>query len=275
MIKITSLCDNYIKNKKMWAMEGNATLIEVDDYKILYDVGRNHEILLHNLDVLGIKPQQITHVVASHAHYGHTGSFAVDKNLFENAIVLYGSKFDTPKYKLKDNQHKKVDNARLHHCITTYYNAICVQDHYKITPDVITYKVPHVWPTNFAADEKHLVLVDDKFEKDAFEEELALSINTSKGLIVLTGCAHRGVRNTLEQAKKLHGTDAIWALIGGTHIFDDKQLVAQYVDEVQQLNVQYVAPSHCTGCYGKAYILDALPDKFLHYSTGVELKFDK
>ena len=273
MIKVTSLSDNINDNKKMWAAEGNCILIEVASIKILYDTGRDMDVVLHNLNVLDISPDDINYIILSHGHMGHSGAFRGCYSQFKNATIIYGEYFHLPKFKSKSAELKSVKNTDVLSGIEKDHEYISVRDYYEIVKGyVYVFTIPIVKKQIF--ENKYLVQVDNKYAVDEFKEELAVCINSSNGLLVFSGCAHRGVYNTVLRAQQLSNNSNVYAVLGGTHILNDRELADEYCTDMQKLNVSRVYPSHCTGYLGRYYIKEQMKEKYGYFSTGVSLEFD-
>ena len=273
MIKVTSLSDNINDNKKMWAAEGNCILIEVGAIKILYDIGRDMEVILHNLKVLQISPDEINYIVLSHGHMGHSGAFRNNYSQFKNATVIYGEYFSNPKFKQKEAVLKAVNNGENLSAVKGGHKTVSVKDFYEVIAGCLyVFTIPLARKKVF--ENKYLVKVGDEYQTDEFKDELAVCINTSKGLLVFSGCAHRGVYNTVKRAQQLCNTSNVYAVIGGTHILNDKTLAEEYCKDIINLKVKKVYPSHCTGYLGRYYIKERLEEKYGFFSTGVSLEFD-
>ena len=100
-------------------------------------------------------------------------------------------------------------------------------------------------------------------------KEQSLIINSKKGLIVITGCAHAGILNVLKKAKKLTGKDEIYLVLGGFH-----HPPISTVKEFRKLKVKKVAPSHCTGDLVREAFKKEYKGDFIEYGVGkiIEIK---
>jgi len=88
-----------------------------------------------------------------------------------------------------------------------------------------------------------------EYEKHTFREEIAVYINIKdKGLVVITGCSHTGIRNIIKHGQKLTGIDKIYALIGGFHKeMDNSENIEEIVSFIEQLDPEITCGMHCTG----------------------------
>jgi 7,8-dihydropterin-6-yl-methyl-4-(beta-D-ribofuranosyl)aminobenzene 5'-phosphate synthase len=107
------------------------------------------------------------------------------------------------------------------------------------------------------------------------EDDQALVINVrDKGLVVLAGCAHAGIVNTVEYAKEISGNAKVLAIIGGFHLAlasDDE--IQQTIDHIKSLNPRVIAPSHCTGFTAQSYFASQMPDAFIEGVVGATYSF--
>jgi 7,8-dihydropterin-6-yl-methyl-4-(beta-D-ribofuranosyl)aminobenzene 5'-phosphate synthase len=102
-----------------------------------------------------------------------------------------------------------------------------------------------------------------RFQRDRFEEEQAIVITTRQGLVVLVGCSHRGVVNTLYRAVELAGDTRVLAVIGGTHLgAASQEQIEQTIGALRELDVGTTVACHCTGFRAAARLAAALGDRF-------------
>ncbi|MEA3241940.1 MAG: MBL fold metallo-hydrolase [Pseudomonadota bacterium] len=105
-------------------------------------------------------------------------------------------------------------------------------------------------------------------------DDQALYVETSEGLIVLLGCGHSGVINTLEYIQKLSGGKPIHAVIGGMHLLRaTPERLAFTGSSLSRMQVQYLAPNHCTGLEAVCYFKNRFPDAFHESRVGASHAF--
>ena len=108
--------------------------------------------------------------------------------------------------------------------------------------------------------------------QDPLADDLSLVIDTDFGLVVILGCAHRGIVNTLMQAYKVTGKDNIYAAIGGTHLIHaNKERLEETAHALLKMGVQHLGVSHCTGFKAAAYLAEVFGDRFFHNNAGTRL----
>jgi len=117
---------------------------------------------------------------------------------------------------------------------------------------------------------------EGKESPDAIEDDSALVMNVSgKGLVILSGCAHSGIVNTVRYARKLTNMEKVHAIMGGFHLagpaFADA--VAPTINDLKEINPDYIIPTHCTGRGTVAEIERNMPGKFILNMSGTKLTF--
>jgi 7,8-dihydropterin-6-yl-methyl-4-(beta-D-ribofuranosyl)aminobenzene 5'-phosphate synthase len=120
-----------------------------------------------------------------------------------------------------------------------------------------------------AIDQGLFVKHNGEMSQDPLADDLSLIIPTEKGLIVILGCAHRGVINHLRQAQKVTGNNAIHAVIGGTHLFRaPESQIEQAVKAMKEMKVEKLGLSHCTGFPAAARIAQEFGNRFFLNNAG-------
>jgi 7,8-dihydropterin-6-yl-methyl-4-(beta-D-ribofuranosyl)aminobenzene 5'-phosphate synthase len=107
---------------------------------------------------------------------------------------------------------------------------------------------------------------------DPLADDLALVISADFGLVVVLGCAHRGVVNTLLHAQALTGRGDVYAVIGGTHLISASEArLAETASAIKTMGVRRVGVSHCTGFAASAYLARELGEAFFLMNAGTTL----
>lgn len=115
----------------------------------------------------------------------------------------------------------------------------------------------------------------DEFLPDDLDEDQAIVINVKhKGLVVLAGCAHSGIVNTVDHAKVISRIDRIWAIIGGFHLAKTKDEEIQLtIDAIKAVEPELIVPCHCTGFRAASRFADQMPDAFKEGVVGATYLF--
>lgn len=275
------------------AENGISILVEVyagrHTRRILFDVGLTGTVLQHNLRVLGVNPDVIDHVVISHGHPDHFGGIHGLLDLVEHPlpVATHADAF-LPRYAVMgDGRTSAVYNARFMPEQLDRSGATPV-----ITADPLdlglgaftTGVIPRT--TAFEAPQPAVVLgspglyqVDREgaWRRDDVMDEMGLVIDVrDAGLIVLTGCAHAGVVNTLRQAKVVCGDRPIRAVMGGFHLgfpTTPPENVDLTSAALAELDVATVMPMHCSGLRAHSAFSRDLSRQYVQPSVGTVLRF--
>lgn len=115
----------------------------------------------------------------------------------------------------------------------------------------------------------------DAFKRDRLEDDQSIVINVEgKGLVVLTGCAHSGVVNTVKYAQEISGVDKVFAILGGFHLAPASEHdIARTIDEIESLQPALITPTHCTGFQAIAEFARRMPDQFVLGVVGTRYLF--
>ena len=285
-LKITTLSENTADNLGFLAEWGLSILVESDNANILLDAGQTISAG-HNAAKLGIDLHKVDKIVLSHGHTDHTGGLMDVLGLIGKKIEIVAHP-DVVDAKYSGKQEDKRKNIGLPfqmpelESLGAKFNLS--KEPVKLTPEIMTTgEVPMI--TDFEQIESERFFVKDdsfKWHPDELKDDLALIINTMSGLIVVLGCGHRGVINTLYHAQKLTGRKEIRMVIGGCHLINSPiERVYLTIAALKELDVQKVGVSHCTGLEASGIMAQELGDRFFYNNactqitvTDTEIKVD-
>ncbi|MCK4975685.1 MAG: MBL fold metallo-hydrolase [Anaerolineales bacterium] len=116
---------------------------------------------------------------------------------------------------------------------------------------------------------------EDSFQRDEIEDDQAIVINLKdKGLLVLSGCAHAGIVNTVNYARQISGVDKVWAVMGGFHLARaSDEDIQRTINDLVKLEPALIVPSHCTGFNAICQFAKQMPDAFVLGLVGTEYLF--
>ena len=208
-LTITVIYDNYLAQESLQTAWGFACLITGPERTILFDTGGDGAVLLANMAKLGIDQVMIDLVVLSHQHWDHIGGIYHFLNAHARVQIYLPHSFST---------HFKQDLQRYG------VEIVAVQAARQICPGVYS-----------------------TGDLEGPIREQALLLQTPKGMIIITGCAHPGIVKIIQQAKAVLPED-ILLVMGGFHLMNHREeTIMDVVSEFRALGVRYVAASHCTG----------------------------
>ena len=213
-IRITTLSEN-TANFGFLAEWGISILVEVDQTKILLDTGMSYS-LVHNAQILGVDLRTIDWVVLSHAHPDHTGGlreFLMRKG--ECQIIGHPDIWANKHVRFEPGKERyngiPFSREELESLSAKF---IMTKEPFSITDRIMTTgEIPMVTAYE-DIDDRLNVKENGKLKPDTIADDLALIINADFGLVVILGCAHRGVVNILRHAKNLTGIQKVFMCYG-------------------------------------------------------------
>lgn len=237
LCRITVLFNNIPQASELQTGWGFACLVEGFKQTVLFDTGCDGRVLLANMHHLGIDPQAVDAVVLSHSHIDHIGGLKafIDQN----------------------------------HAVTVF----------------LPHSFPHTVRRRLADLSIQTVLVSEP--RQLFEgvyssgemgdgiKEQALILDTARGLVIITGCAHPGVVQIVMKARHYLNKD-VFLLMGGFHLAGLNHLqITNCLQTLRSLGVKKVAPSHCTGVAARACFEEMWGDDFIPGGCGAVIRFPR
>ena len=276
-LKITTLSENTADDLGLLAEWGLSILVDTGDTSILLDTGQTISVG-HNAEALGIDLHKVDKIVLSHGHADHTGGlFDVLGQIGKKVEVIAHPDVLLDRYSGKQEDKRKNVGLpfQLQELERLGAKFKLSKKPVKITPDIMTTgEVPMVTDFEQIDPDRFFVKEDTAWRPDELKDDLALIINTRPGLIVILGCGHRGMINTLYHAQKLTGRKEIRMVIGGCHLMNSPvERVYRTIEALKELDVQKIGVSHCSGQEASAIIAQELGDRFFYNNacTGIDI----
>jgi 7,8-dihydropterin-6-yl-methyl-4-(beta-D-ribofuranosyl)aminobenzene 5'-phosphate synthase len=233
-IRLTIVYDNNTLDEKLDPGWGFSCFIKGLEKSILFDTGGNGKILLSNMEKLEIPAEAVDLVILSHAHQDHTGG--LDELLRKNPkIEVWVPEFFSKSF--KETVKKKGTSL------------VEVENFQKICEKAYTTGVIQGWI-----------------------KEQSLALDTDKGLVVMTGCAHPRIVNIIAVAKELLEKD-IYLVLGGFHLVGfAKNDIMEIIDTFRAQGVKKVGPCHCSGEEARQLFAEEYKDDFIDIGAGKEIE---
>ncbi|MFO8088721.1 MAG: MBL fold metallo-hydrolase [Desulfatiglandaceae bacterium] len=273
-LRITVLVDNVTGGDPAtlnWFFQGEyalSMLVETEDRVILFDTGLASAVV-HNARLLGIDFSRIDTVVLSHGHEDHVGGLReVLRRTGPVDVVAHPSIWDVKYGKLGDVERYVGIPFRREELESLGARFLMSEDPVSIGKYALTTgEVPLI--TEYEqVDPACCVKVDGMLEPDPLADDLSLVVRTAEGLVVIMGCAHRGMINHLLRAREVTGEERIHAVVGGTHLSSASgQRISDTVKDLTAMAPSVIAPCHCTEFRGMSMLAHAFGDRFLEIHT--------
>jgi 7,8-dihydropterin-6-yl-methyl-4-(beta-D-ribofuranosyl)aminobenzene 5'-phosphate synthase len=270
---ITVLVDNSASKPGLLAEHGLAVWLNLGTQCLLFDTGQTNA-LLANARQLGLDLGAVDTVVLSHGHYDHCGGLADVLHLAASGAVIYSHPDAIrPKYRQADSGVRYIGMPA--HCLELLRqrgaNLRTVTAPIEIAPGLfLTGEIPRSHSEE--QDEEGFRQDAEGRQVDPLLDDQSLFLQTPAGTVVLLGCAHAGVINTLDYVRHLTGGHPIHAVLGGMHLrLASDERIAWTLDALRQFSIEKLYPAHCTGAKAVAALGAAFPGRCFPCGVGTTL----
>lgn len=234
-MRVICLYDNNSHLKGLENGWGLSYYIEHNGHKIIFDTGDDSSKLQYNIERLNINPENVDYLILSHNHWDHTGGLKTILNKNRDMVVYFGSSFP---YKFR----KELSDHNI--------------DYFTITKATPIYKDLFVGPEM----------------QRIGPPEIALALRHKKGLVIMTGCAHPGIVNVIEELQKSICKD-VYMVLGGFHLYHDTiRRAKEVIEEFRNLGIQKVSPCHCTGDIAIKAFQEEYQGNFIQGGSGLKIE---
>lgn len=249
--KLTTLCENYVPagGRGLLGEHGLAILIETPEETILFDTGQGLG-LVRNAQILGKDLCGVGQVVLSHGHYDHSGglgyllamgtpfTLTAHPRCFERKVGRFPGRADA-----------EIGCPVAREAVEEGATAISLSTAPTRLATGVTTTGEIPLENDFESVDQVLLREDDgQLVADEVLDDLSLVLETRSGLVVLLGCAHRGVINNLRRACEVTGRSDIHTVVGGMHLSRASAgQMERTLEELRRLKVRCLVPGHCTG----------------------------
>ena len=273
-LSITTLSENTAGIDGCLGEWGLSFLVESDEARILFDTGQSISTV-HNAELMGVDLSQVDKIVLSHGHFDHTGGLKqVLSQMGKEIEVIAHPDIWQAKYAISDSGESRYigipfSRGELEDLGAKFH---LTAEPVAISESIMTSgEVPMV--TDYEDIEPSLVVKENgNFRPDVFRDDQALFIKTPAGLVVVLGCAHRGIINTLYHAQKLSGVKGIDTVVGGCHLVNaSEERLWQTIAALKQLGVKRLGVCHCTGLAASAIMAPEFGEGFFFNNVGTVL----
>jgi 7,8-dihydropterin-6-yl-methyl-4-(beta-D-ribofuranosyl)aminobenzene 5'-phosphate synthase len=274
-LNVTLLAENTAEGRGIRGEHGLAFWIERDGQRILFDTGQGL-VLADNAKRLDVELAAADALVLSHGHYDHTGGVAQVLAAVNRELPVYAHPAALEaKYHAAGSGVREIGMpAACRQALETQAQLILSTTGSTIAEGIRTSgEIPRIHPEEIS--DEHFCLDAAGQVVDPIADDQALIVGTGSGVVVLLGCAHAGLVNTLDHVRELTNGAPIRAVVGGMHLRNaTPERLEWTVRELQRFNIARLYPMHCTGFAAAATLWKALPGRVQVAGAGTTLTFD-
>jgi 7,8-dihydropterin-6-yl-methyl-4-(beta-D-ribofuranosyl)aminobenzene 5'-phosphate synthase len=297
-MNITCLVDNSAqRGSRFWGEHGLSFLIETEAGRVLYDTGQSGTVLLHNLEVLDIDPATIEALAISHAHYDHTGGLTALLKRTRPVLPLYAHPdLFGERFSQRQAPPQSIGLPLARESLQARTSLRLGTEPQEMWPGIWTsgaiaerpepegrsahhlVRAPEAHAPASGAPEAHAPAsgAPEGWVPDPYRDDMSLVVESSQGLILLCGCCHAGLLNTISHVERTFGRPIV-ALAGGMHLLNATAEHLRRVGELlaAQESVQRIYVNHCSGEVGYVSLLLSLgPHTVRPCPAGTELDLE-
>ena len=248
-MRLTCVVDNSVsRGSDLWGEHGLSFLIQTPAGNALWDTGQSGTVLEHNLRELKLDQVELAGLALSHAHRDHTGGLDVVASRYPQVPIYAHEAIFRERYSRREGVIREIGGiAAKQNALIAAGNLRLSRDSQEIVPHVSTTGGIRCRPFPQSASPNLLVRQGDKFVADTFSDDMSLVLEVDGGLVLLCGCCHAGLRNTLAAVRSQYKKPLL-AIIGGTHLLDaDDAELGALVAILQAEHAPKLYLNHCTG----------------------------
>jgi 7,8-dihydropterin-6-yl-methyl-4-(beta-D-ribofuranosyl)aminobenzene 5'-phosphate synthase len=251
--------------------------------RLLLDSGLDAFAASHNADVLDLDLSYCESFISSHGHIDHAGGLLNLRNKMNKVqgipLILHEDAFRNRLVKFQDG--RTIDLPAQDRSLLTNAGYSIIE---KNSPSLwigdrvlVTGEIPRInnfekgFPNHYSEVEEGKMEADPLIKDD---QAIILTVK-DKGLLIITGCGHAGIINTLNYAKELTGEDRIYSVLGGMHLSGGlfEPIIPRVIKELEELKPRFVVPCHCSGLKAMTEIARRMPSAFIQNSVGTNYIF--
>lgn len=235
-VKITILNDN-CPGRNLLSEHGLSYFIEANGIRILLDAGSSN-VFMENAERLQINLEDLDAIVLSHGHWDHGNGLHY---ISGKRLIAHPDCFQKRYHNTSDSKYVGLSLSK-EECASKFSLTLSKQP--LELNDYVSFlgEIPRL--NSFEAKKTTFCTTDG--QDDFMMDDSGLVITTSRGLVIISGCAHAGICNTVQHAIQITNEENVLAVIGGFHLKQNDSLTSKTINWLAKKNIKYVLPSHCT-----------------------------
>jgi 7,8-dihydropterin-6-yl-methyl-4-(beta-D-ribofuranosyl)aminobenzene 5'-phosphate synthase len=272
---VSVLIENSVTGRNLKAEHGLSYHLRCGRHALLFDTGQS-ELLQHNAQEMGLGLQEVEAIALSHGHYDHAGGVRLAHALAPSARLFLHPASLEPRFAgnpdgssravgFTEESRQAIQHAGDRVVWTTQPTEV-------LDGVFLTGEIPRA--TDFEDTGGAFFLDEECTRRDPLADDQAMFFDTVDGLVVLLGCAHAGVVNTLHYVRGLTRGRPIHTVVGGMHLLEaSAQRIEKTLACFRQLAIRQLGPAHCTGVMPSARLRVEFPDRCVGCTVGSSLAF--
>ena len=272
---VTTLVENTVNGPNLRAEHGLAFLIRAGRHHLLLDTGQSG-LVLDNAQKMGLHLEEVSEIVVSHGHYDHAGGLKTALKTAPSArLFIHPAAFSAKYAANADGSARAIgitgENAQA--AQNTGSPMVWTTQPSQVAEGIfVTGEIPR--EHSFEDTGGRFFLDQACAKPDPLFDDQALYFDTRLGLVVLLGCAHAGVVNTLDYVQHLTGGRPIYAVMGGLHLLSaSSERIAQTIAAFRRWDIQRLILAHCTGLPATVQLWAAFPGRCSACPVGTTIAF--
>jgi 7,8-dihydropterin-6-yl-methyl-4-(beta-D-ribofuranosyl)aminobenzene 5'-phosphate synthase len=252
------------------------------EHRLLFDTGISPDGLVENMRRLELSPRDVEAVVLSHGHFDHVGGMdglARELGLANLPVVIHPEAWSRRRLALPGREPVEIAAPSRSALEGVGFEVIEQRDPSFLLDGslLVTGEVDRTTEFEQGMSPSHEAHHRGEWRHDplVLDDQALVAEVRGKGLVVLTGCGHAGVVNTLRYVRKLTGSTHLHAVIGGFHLSGPyfEPLIGPTCDAFAELAPDFLVPAHCTGWKATHALASRFPDAFLPAGVGTRFTF--
>jgi 7,8-dihydropterin-6-yl-methyl-4-(beta-D-ribofuranosyl)aminobenzene 5'-phosphate synthase len=274
-VSVTVLVENMAGGGLVLGEWGLSFFVETEDHQILFDTGGGLT-LLGNVRALNVNLKKAEAIVISHGHEDHTGGLvsALD-NCGSVDLFVHPAAFDTRYWK----DGTGVTAGRLpisrQQLLQRVRKLIETKEPTAVSNGMmVTGQIPRATDFEDTGVRANAFMDESLKTPDLILDDQAVFFRVPEGVVILLGCGHAGIVNTMRYVSELTGEPRIYAVVGGTHLISASPARLQKtIEALKKYDVQKIMLSHCTGVKAFAELAAAFPGRCSWPASGAGIRF--